>query len=224
MTRIDFDVTFTNGTTSRVSVEERAFPGERPQYTAPGAPPALSPERAASKWAAHQLALRSEDGDHTAGIASIRRVEPLPAKVPEMLDVRFRLPNGAEALVREHPQRPSVVVEVPLSEMSSAQGRAIADAILRVCRSLDAQPDELSARDGLVAAEEIHEGDAVVVKIGGVAGVSKRSSPSPFEGMTVKVVAEPHRDIATELARVVAESKGVDINTVLCPPDDGDAT
>lgn len=70
---IDFDVTFTDGTTSRVSVEERAFPGERSQYVTPGAPPALSPERAASKWAAHQLALRSEDGDHATGIASIRR-------------------------------------------------------------------------------------------------------------------------------------------------------
>ena len=73
--RIDFDVTFTDGTTSRVTVEERVFPGERSQYATPGAPPALSPERAASKWAAHQLALRSEGGDFATGIASIRRVD-----------------------------------------------------------------------------------------------------------------------------------------------------
>ena len=73
--RIDFDVTFTNSVTERVSITERVFPGESLHYAGPGAPPALSPERAASSWAAHQLALRSIDGDHTSGIASIRRVD-----------------------------------------------------------------------------------------------------------------------------------------------------
>lgn len=74
--RIDFDVTFTNGATERVCITERAFPGEPSHYEGPGAPPARSGESAASKWAAHQLALRSEDGDHATGIASIRRVDP----------------------------------------------------------------------------------------------------------------------------------------------------
>lgn len=46
---------------------------------------------------------------------------------------------GREALVREHAQRPSLVVEVPLAEMNAEEGRAIAYAMLRVCRSLDAQ-------------------------------------------------------------------------------------
>lgn len=54
---------------------------------------------------------------------------------------------GREALVREHAQRPSLVVEVPLAEMNAEEGRAIAYAMLRVCRSLDAQADA-SAEEG----------------------------------------------------------------------------
>ena len=72
--RIDFDVTFTSGTTERVSSEGRVF-ADATLYEGPGALCALSPERAASRWAAHQLALRSIDGETTTGIASITRAD-----------------------------------------------------------------------------------------------------------------------------------------------------
>lgn len=65
------------------------------------------------------------------------------ADPPATLYLTRRLASGAEVLVREHAQRPSLVVEIPLAEMTSQEGRDIASAMLRVCRSLDAQ-----ARDG----------------------------------------------------------------------------
>lgn len=79
-----FDVTFTDGTTTRILVWERTFPGEPSLYEVHGAPPALSPERAASKWAMHHLDLRSGNGDHTTGIVSIRppRTPPTPLPPP----------------------------------------------------------------------------------------------------------------------------------------------
>lgn len=73
---IDFEVTFTDGTTTRVIVWPRTY-ADGPLYEVHGAPPALSPERAASSWAWHALMCRSTDGDHATGIASIRR-----ARVP----------------------------------------------------------------------------------------------------------------------------------------------
>jgi hypothetical protein len=85
---INFDVTFTDGTTTRITVWERAFPGESSLYEVPGAPPALSPERAASSWAWHQLADRSIGGDHATGIASIQRA------VSTLSGLRYETPRS----------------------------------------------------------------------------------------------------------------------------------
>ncbi len=71
---VAFDVTFTDGAVERVTVEERVF-ADGPLYAAPGDMLALSRERAASRWAAHQLVLRSIDGDTATGIASIARAD-----------------------------------------------------------------------------------------------------------------------------------------------------
>lgn len=80
---VDFDVTFTDGTTVRITVRERRFPGDTAShFEVDGAPGGLSPERAASSWAWHRLMDRSIDGDHTTGIASIRRTRPPPATLP----------------------------------------------------------------------------------------------------------------------------------------------
>ena len=71
---VAFDVTFTDGAVERVTVEERVF-ADGPLYAAPGDMLALSHERAASRWAGHQMSLRSIDGEHTTGIASIARAD-----------------------------------------------------------------------------------------------------------------------------------------------------
>ena len=79
---IDFDVTFTDGAVERVTVTAQEFVGETPVYRVGRIGVGLSPERAATSWAWHRLMDRSIDGDHTAGIASIRRarVPPTPAQ------------------------------------------------------------------------------------------------------------------------------------------------
>lgn len=75
---VDFEVTFTDGTTARVTVREKQFPGDTASFfEVDGRPAGLSPERAASSWAWHKLMDRSIDGDHATGIASIQR-----ARVP----------------------------------------------------------------------------------------------------------------------------------------------
>ena len=66
----------------------------------------------------------------------------LPVDPPGTFDFTLRLRDGAAVLVREHLQRPSLVVDIPLSEMTASEGRVIAQAILRVCRSLEAQERE----------------------------------------------------------------------------------
>lgn len=73
---VDFDVTFTDGTTTRITVRERRFPGDTAShFEVDGAPGGLSPERAVSSWAWHRLMARSIDGDHGSGVASIVRAD-----------------------------------------------------------------------------------------------------------------------------------------------------
>lgn len=81
--RIDFDVTFTDGTTERVTVQEDAVDNEPSTFLALDASSptnrkahiSTSAERCATAWAVGRLGLRAIDGDHASGIASIRRVD-----------------------------------------------------------------------------------------------------------------------------------------------------
>lgn len=88
---VDFEVTFTDGTTARVTVREKQFPGDSSSFfEVDGRPAGLSPERAASSWAWHKLMDRSIDGDHATGIASTRRARvPLAPTPPKMYPVAW---------------------------------------------------------------------------------------------------------------------------------------
>ena len=87
---VDFEVTFTDGTTARVTVREKQFPGDTASFfEVDGRPAGLSPERAASSWAWHKLMDRSIDGDHATGIASIRRARAAPTPLPPPAALRL---------------------------------------------------------------------------------------------------------------------------------------
>ena len=87
------------------------------------------------------LRLLRERNEARAKLAAVEGTD-LPVDPPGTFYFTLRLSKGPEALVREHAQRPSLVVDIPMCEMTASEGRAIAQAILRVCRSLEAQPPE----------------------------------------------------------------------------------
>ena len=87
------------------------------------------------------LRLLRERNEARAKLAAAEGAD-LPVDPPGTFDFTLRLRDGAAVLVREHLQRPSLVVDIPLSEMTASEGRVIAQAILRVCRSLEAQERE----------------------------------------------------------------------------------
>lgn len=86
------------------------------------------------------LRLLRERNEARAKLAAAE-VAGLPIDPPATFYFTLRLSKGPEALVRKHAQRPSLVVEIPC-EMTASEGQAVAHAILRVCRSLEAQEKE----------------------------------------------------------------------------------
>jgi len=84
------------------------------------------------------LRLLRERNEAVAKLAAVEGAD-LPVDPPGTFYFTLRLAKGTEALVREHAQRPSLVVDIPLSEMTASEGRDLARAILRVCRSLETQ-------------------------------------------------------------------------------------
>lgn len=84
------------------------------------------------------LRLLRERNEAVAKLAAVEGAD-LPLGPPGTFYWKGRLQNGDLAMVCESSQRPSLVVNIPLAEMTAPEGRDLARAILRVCRSLEAQ-------------------------------------------------------------------------------------
>lgn len=146
-----------------------------------------------------------------------------------MIEERIEVGEGGTITVQEHHQRPSVVLEMPSGdgvEMSPEEARKVVAAMIRACVAIESSPDyepcafsdvpDVRGKE-FAAAGTIHAGDAVVARDNTTVVAVPWYPRAMLDGASVKVVAEPHRDIAVAFARAIADATGADINTILVP-------